>query len=59
MEHEELKKLKNYSINLDDLWIVLIEHGQRDWQFKLGETIKYAPSEIIQIVKHYIDTGEW
>lgn len=56
MEREELK---NYSINLDELWTILIEHGQRDLQFKLGETIKYDPYEIVRIAKHYLDTGEW
>ena len=56
IDSEELKK---YTINLEELWVVLIEHGQRDKQFKLGEIIKYDPSAVIEIAKHYLDTGEW
>lgn len=30
---------------------ILVEHGQRDNRFHLGETIKYSPSEVMEILK--------
>ena len=33
----------------------IIEHGQHDRQFKLGETIKYAPDDIGKILKEAVE----
>lgn len=33
----------------------IIEHGQHDMQFKLGEIIKYPPDEIGKILKEAVD----
>ena len=30
---------------------ILVVHGQNDKQFKLGETIKYSPSDVERILK--------
>ena len=42
-------ELKKYSINLYDLLVALISHGQHDMQFKLGEIIKYDPYAVAEI----------
>lgn len=34
---------------------VIIEHAQHDGKFKLGDTIKYTPSEIGKILKEAVD----
>lgn len=36
----------------------LIDYGQHDKQFKLGETIKYSPSEVNRILKEYWEIEE-
>ena len=46
IDRDELKK---YSINLYDLLVALIWHGQHDMQFKLGDTIKYDPCAVAEI----------
>ena len=39
--------------------LILIYEGQHDLKFKLGETIKYAPYEIAEILrKHADELGE-
>lgn len=36
--------------------LILIEEGQRDKEkFRLGETIKYAPYEVVEILEEHID----
>ena len=50
--NEELKK---YTINLYDLFGALIEYGQHDKQFKLGEIIKYDPVSVIEIARRFLD----
>ena len=35
----------------EELRDILVEHGQHDLKFKLGETIKYSPSDIYKILK--------
>ncbi len=36
--------------------LILIEEGQRDKEkFKLGEAIKYAPYEVVEILEKHID----
>lgn len=36
--------------------LILIEEGQHDKEkFRLGETIKYAPYEVAEILKRHID----
>ena len=52
MNNEELKK---YTINLYDLLGVLIEYGQHDKQFKLGDIIKYDPVSVVEIAKEFLD----
>ncbi len=42
-----------------EVWKTILEYGQSDHNFKLGETIKYSPSEIRDIlVKHDENTEE-
>lgn len=38
--------------------LILIETGQHDKRFKLGEIIKYAPSEVSEILMKHIDVLE-
>lgn len=52
MDNEKLKKC---TINLYDLLLALIEYGQHDKQFKLGDTIKYDPVSVVEIAKEFID----
>lgn len=35
----------------DEVCGILIKHGQHDERFKLGEIIKYSPSEVLEILK--------
>ena len=35
----------------DEVCEILIEHGQHDERFKLGEIIKYSPSEVLGILR--------
>lgn len=35
--------------------LILIETGQHDLKFKLGETIKYAPFEVAEILRKNMD----
>ena len=50
--NEELKK---YTINLYDLLGALIEYGQHDKQFKLGDIIKYDPVSVVEIAREFLD----
>ena len=52
---DELLSLKKYYINLYDLLGALIEYGQHDKQFKLGDTIKYDPVSVVKIAKEFLD----
>ena len=40
---------------IDKIVGLIVEHGQNDKQFKLGETIRYRPSEIEKILKEAVD----
>ena len=51
----ELEKLKKYTINLYDLLGALIEYGQHDKQFKLGDIIKYDPVSVVEIAREFLD----
>lgn len=50
-----LERLKSYetgpTFTAEDVRIILIEHGQNDHQFKLGEIIKYSPTDVYDILK--------
>lgn len=35
----------------DEVWSAIVEHGQHDSQFKLGEIIKYSPSDVKKILE--------
>ena len=35
----------------EDVWSVMVERGQRDSRFKLGEIIKYSPAEVMEMLK--------
>lgn len=35
----------------EDVWSIMVENGQRDPRFKLGETIKYSPAEVMEMLK--------
>lgn len=35
--------------------LILIEEGQHDERFKLGDFIKYAPFEVAEILRKHID----
>lgn len=48
------KLTKNAQEEIDEIYDILLEHGQHDHNFKLGETIKYSPSEVKEIL-----TDEW
>ena len=41
----------------DEVFTVLVTHGQGDKRFKLGETIKYSPSEVEEILKGRVNNG--
>ena len=57
---EALEHLKNYetgpTFTAEDVRNILIEHGQNDHQFKLGEIIKYSPTDIYDILK---ESSKW
>jgi len=40
---------------IDKIVGLIVEHGQNDKQFKLGETIKYSPSAVGDILKEAVD----
>lgn len=40
---------------IDKIVGLIIEHAHSDQQFKLGETIKYTPTEIGKILKEAVD----
>lgn len=40
---------------IDKIVSLIVEHGQNDNQFKLGETIKYSPSAVGKILKEAVD----
>ena len=43
----------------EGVWSILVEHGQKDNRFHLGDTIMYSPSEVMEILKgESNDTGE-
>ena len=35
----------------EDVYDIIVNYGQHDQRFRLGETIKYSPSEIMRILK--------
>lgn len=35
----------------EEVWNIIVEHGQHDSRFKLGEIIKYSPTEVMEILK--------
>lgn len=39
---------------IDKIVSLIVEHGQNDKQFKLGETIKYSPSAVGKILKEAV-----
>lgn len=56
---EELKTYDKDPLKMADIiqnW--LVEAGQHDYEkFKLGETIRYTPSEVADIIRWNINTG--
>ena len=50
-----LEHLKSYetgpTFTAEDVCNILVEHGQNDHQFKLGEIIKYSPTDVYDILK--------
>ena len=48
------KLAKDAREEIDEIYDILLEHGQHDRNFKLGETIKYSPCEVKEIL-----TNEW
>ena len=48
------KLAKDAQSEIDEIYDILLEHGQHDHNFKLGETIKYSPLEIKEIL-----SNEW
>ena len=48
-EEEETEKL------IKDIGLILITEGQQDKKFKLGEIIKYNPSEVMDILRKHKD----
>ena len=55
MDNENFEKLKKYTINLYDLLGALIEYGQHDKRFKLGDVIKYDPVSVVEIAREFLD----
>ena len=49
---ERCKEMKGFTP--DEIEMILIEHGQNDRQFRLGETIKYSPSDVRRILEEQI-----
>ena len=49
---ERCKEMKGFTP--DEIEMILIEYGQNDRQFKLGETIKYSPSDVGRILEEQI-----
>ena len=45
------KEMKGFTP--DEVEGILIEVGQRDRQFKLGEIIKYSPNDVREILERY------
>ena len=56
---EALERLREYetgpTFTAKDVYNTIIEHGQHDPQFKLGEIIKYNPSDIYKILLNKAD----
>ena len=54
---EALERLKEYetgpTFTAEDVLLTLVECGQNDPQFKLGDTIKYSPADIYNILRKY------
>lgn len=46
--HDNLAK--DTQSEIDEIYDILLEHGQHDHNFKLGETIKYSPLEVKEIL---------
>ena len=44
-----------YMFSVDEIVDILVEHGQHDLKFSLGDTIKYSPSEIKHILLKEIE----
>ena len=51
VEHKENLIVKTKEETIAEICYVIVNHGQNDKRFKLGETIKYSPSEIEKILK--------
>ena len=43
---------------IDKIEAILVTVGQRDRRFKLGETIRYSPSEVAKILREHKDELE-
>lgn len=48
---ERCKEMKGFTP--DEIDMILIEYGHHDPQFKLGEIIKYSPSDVREILERY------
>ena len=44
-------KKEGPTFTAEDVCNILIKHGQKDLQFKVGETIKYSPADVYGILK--------
>ena len=49
-EHEYACR-RMYNNFVHRAYAILLAHGQKDHQFKLGETIKYSPTEVLKILQ--------
>ena len=43
---------------IDKIESILVEHGQHDPQFKLGEWIKYTPHDVSNILREEMEKME-
>ena len=48
---ERCREMKGFTP--EEVEYILIEVGQRDRQFKVGQLIKYSPSSVKEILKEY------
>lgn len=47
-KYKEMKDFTPYEVE-----VILVEYGQHDRRFKLGETIKYSPSDVRRILEEF------
>lgn len=52
------KTHKDHLKEINEIVDYLVDYGQHDHQFKLGETIKYSPSEVRHILLDYYGIEE-